>query len=144
MYVKQLAKLTGVTADTVRHYTRIGLLSPTRSQANGYQCFSKADQQRLQFIISARKLGFSLKDIQQLISRSEQGHCPCPLTRQIIAKRLEETEALFQETLKLRARMQAALKQWEAAQDGAVPSDVCSLIETFIDPLVEPNEGGDV
>ena len=37
MYVKQLAKLMGVTADTVRHYTRIGLLHPIRSEENGYQ-----------------------------------------------------------------------------------------------------------
>ena len=64
--------------------------------------------------------------------------------KEIIAKRLEETEALFQETLKLRVRMQAALKQWETSADGAVPSDVCSLIETFVDPLVEPNKSGDV
>ncbi len=144
MYVKQLAKLMGVTPDTVRHYTRIGLLTPIRSQSNGYQQCTKADRQRLQFIISARKLGFSLKDIQHIIGESEQGYCPCPLTRQIIAKRLEETEALFQETLKLRVRMQAALKQWEISADGAVASDVCSLIETFVDPLVEPNKSGDV
>lgn len=144
MYVKQLATLMGVTPDTVRHYTRIGLLTPIRSQSNGYQQYTKADRQRLQFIISARKLGFSLKDIQHIIGESEQGHCPCPLTRQIIAKRLEETEALFQETLKLRVRMQAALKQWETSVDGAVASDVCSLIETFVDPLVEPNKSGDV
>ena len=59
MYVKQLAKLMGVTADTVRHYTRIGLLHPIRSEENGYQEYTKQDQQRLKFIISSRQLGFS-------------------------------------------------------------------------------------
>jgi len=138
MYVKQLAKLMDVTPDTVRHYTRMGLLNPIRSENNGYQQYTKADKQRLQFIISARQLGFSLKDVQHIIDESEKGNCPCPLTRKLIAKRLEETEALFQETLKLRTRMQSALKQWEASEDGAVSSDVCSLIETFSDPISKP------
>ncbi|ALQ54364.1 MerR family transcriptional regulator [Pseudoalteromonas issachenkonii] len=137
MYVKQLAKIMGVTQDTVRHYTRIKLLKPIRSQNNGYQVYTAADQQRLKFIISARQLGFSIKDIQQIVAQSEQGNCPCPLTRQLIAKRLEETERLFQETLKLRTRMQAAVKQWENSSDGAASADICSLIETFVDPLNE-------
>lgn len=137
MYVKQLAKIMGVTQDTVRHYTRIKLLKPIRSQNNGYQVYTAADQQRLKFIISARQLGFSIKDIQQIVAQSEQGNCPCPLTRQLITKRLEETERLFQETLKLRTRMQAAVKQWENSSDGAVSADICSLIETFVDPLNE-------
>ena len=135
MYVKQLAKLMGVTADTVRHYTRIGLLHPIRSEGNGYQEYTKQDQQRLKFIISSRQLGFSLKDIQHIIGESEQGNCPCPLTRKLITKRLEETEALFQETLKLRNRMHAALAQWDTSADGANASDVCSLIESFVDPI---------
>jgi DNA-binding transcriptional MerR regulator len=97
--------MMGVTPDTVRHYTRVKLLHPIRSKENGYQEYTASDQQRLKFIISARQLGFSVKDIQQIIAESEQGHCPCPLTRKLISKRLEETEALFQETLKLRMRM---------------------------------------
>lgn len=138
MYVKQLAKLMDVTPDTVRHYTRMGLLNPVRSEDNGYQQYTNADKQRLQFIKSARQLGFSLKDVQRIISESEKGNCPCPLTRELIAKRLKETETLFQETLKLRTRMQSALKQWEAFDDGAVSSDICSLIETFSDPIPKP------
>ncbi|MBH0058241.1 MerR family transcriptional regulator [Pseudoalteromonas sp. SWXJZ94C] len=142
MYVKQLAKLMGVTPDTVRHYTRVGLLNPIRSEENGYQEYTASDQQRLKFIISSRQLGFSVKDIQQIIDESQQGNCPCPLTRKLITKRLEETEALFQETLKLRTRMQAALAQWDSSADGANASDVCSLIESFVDPIDnQMNEG---
>ncbi|XQF93432.1 MerR family transcriptional regulator [Pseudoalteromonas espejiana] len=139
MYVKQLAKLMSVTPDTVRHYTRVGLLHPTRSEQNGYQEYTQGDIQRLKFIISARQLGFSVTDIKNIVSESEQGHCPCPLTRKLITKRLEETEALFQETLKLRTRMQSALKQWDSSPDGATSSDVCSLIESFVDPISEPS-----
>lgn len=135
MYVKQLANTMGVTPDTIRHYTRMQLLKPVRSVSNGYQEYTKTDQQRLKFIINARQLGFSVKDIQHIITESEQGNCPCPLTRKLIAKRLAETEALFQETLKLRTRMQAAVKQWQSSPDGATSADICSLIESFVDPI---------
>ncbi|WP_372761853.1 MerR family transcriptional regulator [Pseudoalteromonas sp.] len=135
MYVKQLATKMGVTPDTVRHYTRLQLLRPIRNLSNGYQQYSQRDQQRLSFIINARQLGFSLQDIQQIIAESEQGHCPCPLTRQLITKRLAETEALFQQTLKLRTRMQAAVKQWQGLANGASAAEVCSLIESFVDPI---------
>lgn len=135
MYVKQLAKTMKVTQDTVRHYTRVKLLNPIRSESNGYQIYTTDDQQRLKFIISARQLGFSIKDIQQIVAESEQGNCPCPLTRKIITKRLAETEQLFQETLKLRTRMQAAAKQWQNSDNAVDSADVCNLIETFVDPL---------
>ena len=40
MTVSELARLAGVTADTVRHYTRSGLLVPIRDESNGYNCYS--------------------------------------------------------------------------------------------------------
>ncbi|MEH6714081.1 MAG: MerR family transcriptional regulator [Paraglaciecola polaris] len=136
MLVKQLAKLMAVTPDTVRYYTRVKLLNPMSSDSNGYHQYSPADQKRLRFILSARQLGFSVKDIQNIIQESEQGNCPCPLTRKLISQRLLETEALFQETLKLRNRMQSALKQWDSAPNGASSEQVCSLIETFVDTTI--------
>lgn len=38
MTVSELARRAGVTADTVRHYTRSGLLVPIRYESNGYNC----------------------------------------------------------------------------------------------------------
>jgi MerR family transcriptional regulator, Zn(II)-responsive regulator of zntA len=34
--------------------------------------------------------------------------------------------------------MQAAVEQWDASADGAIASDVCSLIESFVDPIAKP------
>jgi DNA-binding transcriptional MerR regulator len=133
MFVKQLANKMSVTPDTVRYYTRIKLLNPSSKGSNGYHQYSAADQKRLRFILSARHLGFSVKDIKDIIHESEQGHCPCPLTRELIAQRLVETEALFQQTLRLRNRMKSALHQWDSTPNGANADQVCSLIETFVD-----------
>ncbi len=88
--VGELAKRGNVTAETVRHYTREGLLSPTRHPDNGYQLFSATDLERLHFIQRARKLGFSVAEIRDILAHADQGDSPCPLVRDLLAHRLPQ------------------------------------------------------
>lgn len=53
MRVNELAKKLAVTADTVRYYTRIGILEPAKSTENGYKHYSKDDESRLRFVLKA-------------------------------------------------------------------------------------------
>ncbi len=80
MRVTELARAGGVTAETVRHYTREGLLRPRRDPHNGYQLYDKEALGRLRFIDCLRSLGVSLKDINRILSWGEQGHPPTPYT----------------------------------------------------------------
>jgi DNA-binding transcriptional MerR regulator len=138
MKVSQLAKDLRVPPDTVRYYTRIGLISPQTNTGNGYKKYREQDRKRLYFILNARNLGFSIKDIQEILFESDKGHSSCPLVRTIIEKRLIETERQFQQTLTLRNRMQAAIKEWSNKPDLAPTSEmICHLIEEFSNTLVE-------
>ncbi|WP_404389820.1 MerR family transcriptional regulator [Pseudoalteromonas phenolica] len=131
MRVTELAKSFGTTADTVRYYTRLGLLKPTKS-VNGYKSYSNKEVSRLIFILSARNLGFSVADIKQIINESEDGKSACPLVRSLIKERLEETNKQFQAMLTLRNKMSLAISQWEKMEDKApTPHMVCHLIENF-------------
>ena len=131
MKVAELAKSLGTTADTVRYYTRLGLLKPAKS-VNGYKSYSNKEVPRLKFILSARNLGFSVADIKEIINESEDGKSACPLVRSLIKERLEETEKQFQAMLALRGKMSSALSQWEEMEDKAPTANmVCHLIENF-------------
>ncbi|MCG9733671.1 MerR family transcriptional regulator [Pseudoalteromonas shioyasakiensis] len=131
MKVTELAKSLRTTADTVRYYTRLGLLKPVKS-VNGYKSYSNKEVSRLKFILSARKLGFSVADIMQIINESEDGKSACPLVRSLIKERLEETTKQFQAMLTLRNKMSLAISQWEKMEDKApTPHMVCHLIENF-------------
>jgi DNA-binding transcriptional MerR regulator len=112
MKVVELARKVSVTPDSVRYYTRIGLLEPHRNRANGYKDYSLRDESRLRFILSARQLGFSIQDIQQIVGVADKGDTPCPLVRELIAQRLAETEKNFATLLKLRERMSLAVTRW--------------------------------
>lgn len=130
MTVAELARYAGVTADTVRHYTRTGLLVPTRDASNGYSCYSSSDLTRLQFIRKARLLGFGLADIGNIFTKSNSGQSPCPQVRQIMAKRLAENRLKLQGLEELQARMERATAQWMHMPDGMPNGNaVCHLIE---------------
>lgn len=130
MKVTELAKTLGVTADTVRYYTRIGLLTPVKQPDNGYKYYSKNEQRRLQFILNAKQLGFTVADIQQILDQAKKGETVCPLVRKLIEHRLEQTERQFKQTQRLRARMQQAVEQWQSEPDMAPTGEmVCHLIE---------------
>lgn len=131
MKVSELAHAFGTTVDTVRYYTRLKMLNPIKSE-NGYKYYPPSEISRFKFILSARHLGFSVSDIQDIIDEASHGKAACPLVRTLIKERLAETEKQFQAMLVLRKNMKDALAQWEIKEDKAPTSTmVCHLIDSF-------------
>ncbi|HET7809974.1 MAG TPA: MerR family transcriptional regulator [Steroidobacteraceae bacterium] len=69
--IGKLAERAGVSIDTVRYYERSGLLAPQARLASGYRRYSEIQVSRLRFIRRAQELGFSLKDIRELLGLSK-------------------------------------------------------------------------
>lgn len=133
MRVTQLARQLNVSADTVRYYTRLGLVTPIRNSDNNYKEYREQDYKRLQFIISARNLGFTLNDINEIVLEANKGKMACPLARQILEKRLQETEHSFNNQSALRERMKKAMKDWKNKPNKAPTGhEICHLIEGFL------------
>lgn len=66
--VQEFAELAGVTAKTLRHYDRLGLLRPLRSKA-GYRVYGKKDLPRLEQIVALKFLGLPVKQIGRVLDR---------------------------------------------------------------------------
>ena len=71
MGIGTLAKRAGVSIDTVRYYERAGLLAPKTRLASGYRRYSELEVARLRFIRRAQALGFSLKEVKELLALSK-------------------------------------------------------------------------
>ncbi len=129
--VKELAKLSQVPPDTIRHYTRIGLLQPGRDPVNGYRQYTVDDSKRLDFIRKAKNLGFSLKEIEHILTESRKGKSPCPLVRDLITHRIQANRARLEHLMELQVQMEQALASWENMPDG-IPdgNSICYLIES--------------
>jgi DNA-binding transcriptional MerR regulator len=132
MKVSELARRAEVTAETVRHYTREGLLHPQRDPDNGYQLFDQTDLERLRFIQRARTLGFSVAEIGDILAHADQGDSPCPMVRDLLASRLPQIRARIRELEALASRMEQALDAWAEMPDGTPDGhSLCRLIESF-------------
>lgn len=127
-----LAAKSGVPIYTIRHYTRIGLLKPSRDLRNGYKLYRRSDTDRLRFIISAKELGFTLAEIEEILDHAVHGDSPCPMVRDIVKKRVEENKQKIKELKNMQKRLEGALDMWKGMKNGMPDGhSVCVLIESF-------------
>jgi len=69
--VNEVSKLTGVSIRTLQYYDKIGLLKPAEYTESGYRLYDDAALEKLQQILLFRELEFPLKDIKDIITRSD-------------------------------------------------------------------------
>lgn len=126
-----LAKKNNLPIYTVRYYTRIGLLHPSKNSQNDYKVYQPSDAVRLKFIVAAKELGFTLNEINHILDQAERETSPCPTVRKIIVHHIEENKRKIYELQIMQKRMENALKDWQNLQDSMPNGDsVCHLIES--------------
>lgn len=68
MTIGQAARQSGVSAKMIRHYESLDLLAPATRTPSGYRIFDAPEVHTLRFIRRARDLGFTMREIQNLLS----------------------------------------------------------------------------
>ncbi len=141
MKVAELARLESVSADTIRHYVRVGLLAPQKD-GSGYHIFNRHDVSRLRFILHARDLGFTLEDIRLILDEAGKGKSPCPVVRELIEPRLSEARKRLADMQALFERMESAVTLWSSLPDCEPCGDhICHLIEGDSEQLFAKDGG---
>src|ERR1700704_3723092 len=99
--IGKLAGRSGVSAQTIRYYERNGLLPEPKRSTSGYRIYSDDAALRLNFIKQAQLLGFSLSEIQELLSLRMQQGATCADVRQrayqkvaAVDKKIEDLQRL--------------------------------------------------
>ena len=127
--IGELAKLAGVTPDTIRYYEKQQKMDHEVRTEGGFRLYTGNDLQRLKFIRYARQLGFTLEAIRELLSiRVDPEHHTCQESKSIVQARLREVESRIEEL----QSMQRSLKKLNDACCGTAHSSVyCSILETL-------------
>jgi MerR family transcriptional regulator, copper efflux regulator len=125
MGIGTLARRAGVSIDTVRYYEKSGLLAPEGRRASGYRRYSEQQLLRLQFIRRAKGLGFTLKDIRDLLGLSKQRDVA--RVKRAAESKLQEVE---QKILALQ-RVQNGLKELVTACPGHGQAHDCPILRAL-------------
>ena len=123
--IGRLADDLGVSVDTVRYYERRGLLpEPPRTDA-GYRTYGSADRWRLSFILRAKELGFTLREISALLAETSVGAGDAALAaRAAAAAKLAAVEAQREQLATVTRRLTRLV---EICDDG--DADGCAALD---------------
>jgi MerR family copper efflux transcriptional regulator len=125
--IGDVAKQAGVHIETLRYYERRGLLaSPPRSTSN-YRLYSEETVHRVRFIKGAQELGFSLKEILELLSLRAEPTTSCEDIREHAEAKIKDIEAKIRS---LQA-MKRALAKLVTECSGSGPITECPILESF-------------
>ncbi len=102
MKIGELAQSAGVPIDTVRYYERQGLLPEPQRQPSGYRRYQTADVLRLRFVRRAKALGFTLREISELLQLSGRSGEDMAAVRASAAARLADVERKLDELTRIR------------------------------------------
>ena len=94
--IKEMSEATGIPADTLRYYDKLGIVSPKR-QDNGYRTYNETDFIYLQYVTVMKYANFSLGEIRLIIRSMSMKHSPeCNRMNRnlVLGKREELTDAI--------------------------------------------------
>ena len=92
MTISELAKACGVGVETIRYYERRGLIPDPRPKKVGYREFSSEDVRRVRFVKQAQALGFTLKEIAELLALKVSPSSTCKDVRAVARAKLQDIE----------------------------------------------------
>jgi DNA-binding transcriptional MerR regulator len=134
----ELARITGVSPDTVRYYERRGLLPRAPRDGNGYRRYPESAARRVIVIRRALDAGFSIAELSQILRQRDAGGAPCRQVLAIGRDRLDDLERRIDRLIALRDSLRILLKDWEARVGRLGKGERAGLLDSLAEsPLPE-------
>jgi DNA-binding transcriptional MerR regulator len=127
----ELARLSGVSTDTLRHYERKGLLPLPPRTASGYRRYPSDAVTRVRLIRRALVIGFSLSELARVLKERASGGAPCQKVRGIVQARLSDLNQQLADLELLRRDLHAILEDWDARLTRTPSGERAHLLEAL-------------
>lgn len=128
LFIGRLARELGLNPRTIRYYETLGLLPEPSRTPSGYRYYTPEAADRLRFIKKAQRLGFTLREIKDILLLKEEGTKPCLHVKNLALKKIKELEELIKESRVLREDLKALLKSKPLPKEGMI----CPHIEATV------------
>lgn len=100
--IGQVAKQTGITVETVRFYEKQGLIDAPRRSQSGYRQYPQDTIKRVRFIQNAKEVGFTLKDIAELLALRQEPGTSCADIQQRATLKIDEVDQKIRDLNRIR------------------------------------------
>ena len=126
MRIGEITRLTGVSKDTVRFYERQGLLdeAPQPGLTNNYKEYSAQALRRIELIGHAKALGFTLKEIAEVIAVWQENALDAATKRDMLETKIAQIDDKARSMAELRAGLVDALAKVETGCNDVAPVDI--------------------
>ncbi len=142
--IGDLGKATATKVETIRYYERIGLLPKPPRTAGNYRAYGQPELARLSFIRRARDLGFSLDQVRELLTLSDDRHQSCAAVDAIATTHLAEVDRKLADLTALRGELSRLLGDCRRGTiadcliiDTLAPAEEIQLQKTAPEQMVE-------
>jgi len=105
MKIGALSRLTDLPAKTIRYYESIGLIANAARSDNGYRQYSQTDIATLTFVSRARGLGFSLRQVAELLTLWQDRDRSSAQVKALAVNHIHAVERKISELESLRATL---------------------------------------
>ena len=127
MRIGELAADLGLNPKTIRYYEELDLLPAPIRTAAGYRLYGAADYERLRFIAKAKAIGFTLREIREILALRDGGDEPCPHLGPLLDRKLAAVNMHLRLLMEMRAELVAL--QAEMAVTACSSTPICGPIE---------------
>jgi DNA-binding transcriptional MerR regulator len=127
----KLARLAGVSTDTLRHYERLGLLPRPRRATNGYRDYAPQALERVRLVRRALSVGFSLAELSRILAMRDHGRVPCHEVRAMAKAKLQGIEKQIEDLLTMRRQLERIVKDWNRRLARTPKGKPARLLETL-------------
>lgn len=121
MNIGQAAQASGVSAKMIRHYEQTGMLPRANRTAAGYRLYSEQDIHTLRFVRHARDLGFSIKQISELLSLWQNRRRTSSSVKRLAQAHMAELDQKIRELTAMKAALATLVEHCHGDQRPECP-----------------------
>jgi MerR family transcriptional regulator, copper efflux regulator len=130
-----LAKVAGVSPDTIRHYERIGVLPRAARTESGYRVYPASAVERVLVVQRALRIGFTLAELAEVLKARDAGGAPCRRVYQLAQEKLKGIEADIEALKRTKRYLKNVLSDWEQRIQRTGPGQKSHLLHSLSEAL---------
>src|SRR5437879_5656679 len=135
-----LARITGLSADSIRHYEKIGILPRAARTQSGYRVFPQTSVVRVQVVQRALSFGFSLRELAAMLRARDTGEVPCERVYRLAQEKLKRVKNDIRSLKATEKQLTRILIDWRRRIQNSGSKQKAHLLQSLAELPAHPRQ----